>query len=780
MAGVSDTGHPETGVRPSAGDAAAPRPGTREGRAALRRRRSEGWMGWGRSHLRPVWIVLLLLIPCLALTFYYAQYTLPGAADTDRLLPSPSYAFVLLLLNIDLIGLVVLTLLLSRNLIKTYFERRHRLLGAGFRTKLIASFIGFSLVPTVLLAVVASGLVNKAVDVWFNNQIDQVLKDSYEVARMHHANHIAVAMNSARAIAREIFREDMLVPEHRDLLVAAMGRKREEHNVAGVEVYSSKMETLTKVVGPDVPAAVLDQPIGQLVLQVLKGQQELTSVQEAETGRLIRAGVPIISNVRRGGVDGVVVVDAYVPESLVVKMETIAQQFAEYKEVKAMKNPIKVGAYLFVAVITVLILFGATWFGFYVARGITVPIHRLAEATEAVAQGDLNVKIKVKAADEIGTLVDSFNRMTSDLRASKLIAEHANASLLQSNLELDRRRAYTEVVVDNIAAGVLSIDRSGLITTFNPSAERILAVSGDQLRGRPAGEAFKERKLDVFQSAYDRMLVDGRDSLSLEGPVEADGKLLTVGLNCSRMRDESGKDLGFVLVFEDLTELIKAQKAAAWQEVAQRIAHEIKNPLTPIQLSAQRLRKKFSEKAQDFEAVFDESTGVIVNEVNSLKRMVDEFSKFARMPAPQMKRASIHDVIQKVVALYRSAHREIEFIVDLDDTLPPLNLDHEQMNRVFVNLFDNAIQAMNQKGRLWITTRYDTKRRRAVVSVADEGIGINAEDQDKLFMPYFSRKRSGTGLGLAIVRRIISDHDGQIQGGQNQPKGASFTFELPV
>ncbi len=737
-------------------------------------------MGWGRSHLRPVWIVLLLLIPCLALTFYYAQYTLPGAADTDRLLPSPSYAFVLLLLNIDLIGLVVLTLLLSRNLIKTYFERRHRLLGAGFRTKLIASFIGFSLVPTVLLAVVASGLVNKAVDVWFNNQIDQVLKDSYEVARMHHANHIAVAMNSARAIAREIFREDMLVPEQRDLLVAAMGRKREEHNVAGVEVYSSKMETLTKVVGPDVPAAVLDQPIGQLVLQVLKGQQELTSVQEAETGRLIRAGVPIISNVRRGGVDGVVVVDAYVPESLVVKMETIAQQFAEYKEVKAMKNPIKVGAYLFVAVITVLILFGATWFGFYVARGITVPIHRLAEATEAVAQGDLNVKIKVKAADEIGTLVDSFNRMTSDLRASKLIAEHANASLLQSNLELDRRRAYTEVVVDTIAAGVLSIDRSGLITTFNPSAERILAVSGDQLRGRPAGEAFKERKLDVFQSAYDRMLVDGRDSLSLEGPVEADGKLLTVGLNCSRMRDESGKDLGFVLVFEDLTELIKAQKAAAWQEVAQRIAHEIKNPLTPIQLSAQRLRKKFSEKAQDFEAVFDESTGVIVNEVNSLKRMVDEFSKFARMPAPQMKRASIHDVIQKVVALYRSAHREIEFIVDLDDTLPPLNLDHEQMNRVFVNLFDNAIQAMNQKGRLWITTRYDTKRRRAVVSVADEGIGINAEDQDKLFMPYFSRKRSGTGLGLAIVRRIISDHDGQIQGGQNQPKGASFTFELPV
>ena len=214
--------------------------------------------------------------------------------------------------------------------------------------------------------------------------------------------------------------------------------------------------------------------------------------------------------------------------------------------------------------------------------------------------------------------------------------------------------------------------------------------------------------------------------------------------------------------------------------MAQRIAHEIKNPLTPIQLSAQRLRKKFFEKAADFESIFDESTEVIVNEVNGLKRMVDEFSKFARMPAPQMARESLHEVIREVVALYRGAHRDLEWMLDLDETLPALNLDREQINRVFVNLFDNAIQAMNQKGRLWVTTRYDTKRHKAVVSVADEGTGINPEDQEKLFVPYFSRKRTGTGLGLAIVRRIITDHEGQIQAGNNQPKGAVFTFELPV
>lgn len=730
--------------------------------------------------LRPVWIVLLLLVPCLALTIYYSQYAAPPGVESDSILPTASYAFVLLLINLDLIGLVVLTLLLSRNLIKAYFERRHRLLGSGFRTKLVAAFIGFALVPTVLLAVVASGLVNKAVDVWFNDQIEQVLKDSHEVARMYRDGHIALAVNSARAIGREIFREDMMTPEQRDLLIAAMARKRAEHNVAGVEVFSAKMETLTKALNPDVPATALDLPVGQLVLQVLNGNRELTSVQESQNGRLIRAAVPIPSGMRHGAVAGVVVVDDYVPESLLMKWEAISRQYNEYRQIKAMKNPIKAGAYLFVGVITAMILFGATWFGFYVARGITVPIQRLAEATEAIARGDLNVQIHAKATDEIGTLVDSFNRMTHDLKVSKSKLEEVNLSLRQSNQELDDRRAYTQAVVDTIAAGVLSIDRNGIITTVNPSAERILGIPAEHLRNHLLTDAFKALGLDLFQSAYDRVLADGRDSLSLEGQMEVQGKFLTVGLNLSRMRNEAGQDLGFVLVFEDLTELIKAQKVAAWQEVARRVAHEIKNPLTPIQLSAQRLRKKFFEKAPDFEAIFNESTQVIVNEVNSLKGMVDEFSKFARLPLPQMARQSLHDVIHEVVSLYHNAHREVELLVSLDESLPMINFDREQIKRVLVNLFDNAIQAMSQKGRIWVTTRYDTRKHRAVVSVADEGIGINPEDQERLFVPYFSRKKTGTGLGLAIVHRIITDHDGQIHAGHNQPKGAVFTFELPV
>ncbi len=705
-------------------------------------------------HLRPVWIVLILLLPCLALTFYYSQVVAPGGEETDSFLPTTSYAFVLLLLNLDLIGFVVLLLLLSRNLIKAYFERRHRLFGSGFRTKLVAAFIGFSLVPTVLLALVASGLVNKAVDVWFSDQIEQVMRDSYDVARMQHAGHITLAVNSARAISHEIYREDMLMAEQRDLLVAAMARKRAEFGVAGIEVFSAKMETLTKALDLDVPSSALDLPIGQLVLQVINGKQEVNAVQEAQTGRLVRAAAPIAAGGRSGEIGGVVVVEAYVPESLLAKMEGIGHQYDEYKQTKAMKNPIKAGAYLFVAVITVLILFGATWFGFYVARSITVPIQRLAEATEAIAQ--------------------------SDLQGSKSEIEAANISLRHSNLELDRRRAYIETVVETIAAGLLSIDKNGLITNFNPSGERILGLAADRFRSRPANEVFKEFQLDLFQTVYDRMLADQRDTLALEGPMEIDGRFLTIGLNGSRMKDETNKDLGIVLVFEDLTELIKAQKVAAWQEVARRVAHEIKNPLTPIQLSAQRLRKKFFEKSPDFETIFDEATNVIVNEVTSLKHMVDEFSKFARLPTPQMAHQSLHDVMNEVTALYRGAHKDVELIVSLDQDLPSLNFDREQLKRVMVNLLDNAIQAMQHKGRVWLSTKHDAKRRLAVVSVADEGPGIAPEDREKLFVPYFTRKKTGTGLGLAIVRRIITDHEGQIHASQNQPKGAVFTFELPV
>ena len=723
-------------------------------------------------HLKPVWTVLVFLIPCVLLTLYYAQYGVGGGGKTDSILPSPSYAFVLFLVYLDVVGLVVLTLLLSRNLIKAYFEKRHRLFGSGFRTKLIAAFIGFSLVPTVLLAFVASGVINEVMKVWFNNHLEDVLNDSKELATLYHERQESLAVKSAQAISQEIYREDFLQPNHRELLMAVMTRKRAELDLSAIEVFSPKLETLARIVDPALPEEVFGVPVGQLVLDALE-QGELTSVQVARVGRLIRAAVPVSSNVRSGGVDGVVVVNTYVPESFVTKMEGITRQHTDFLQMKALENPIKLGAYLFVAMVTVLLLFSATWFGFYVAQGITVPIQKLAEGTEAVARGELNVRVAVNATDEIGTLVDSFNDMTTDLASSK-------DALMRSNVDADRRRAYMEAVVETIASGVLSIDTRGIVTRFNHSAERILGVGADAVLGSSASDVCKSHQFTLFQEAYDRILLDGRESLTIEGQMDVQGKLLTIGLNLSRMRDKGSQDLGFVLVFEDRTELIKAQKTAAWQEVAQRIAHEIKNPLTPIQLSAQRLRKKFFENAPDFQGIFDQSTSVIVSEVGSLKRMVDEFSNFARMPAPHVTRESLHDVIENVAALYRGGHHDVDVTLSLDAAVPPINLDREQMRRVFVNLFDNAIQAMKQKGRIQVSTEMEWKHQRVRITVADEGPGIRQEDQVKLFVPYFSKNRRGSGLGLAIIHRIVTDHNGTIQVANRRPHGARFSIELPI
>lgn len=723
-------------------------------------------------HLKPVWTVLVFLIPCVLLTLYYAQYGVGGGGKTDSILPSPSYAFVLFLVYLDVVGLVVLTLLLSRNLIKAYFEKRHRLFGSGFRTKLIAAFIGFSLVPTVLLAFVASGVINEVMKVWFNNHLEEVLNDSKELATLYHERQESLAVKSAQAISQEIYREDFLQPNHRELLMAVMTRKRAELDLSAIEVFSPKLETLARIVDPALPEEVFGVPVGQLVLDALE-QGELTSVQVARVGRLIRAAVPVSSNVRSGGVDGVVVVNTYVPESFVTKMEGITRQHTDFLQMKALENPIKLGAYLFVAMVTVLLLFSATWFGFYVAQGITVPIQKLAEGTEAVARGELNVRVAVNATDEIGTLVDSFNDMTTDLASSK-------DALMRSNVDADRRRAYMEAVVETIASGVLSIDTRGIVTRFNHSAERILGVGADAVLGSSASDVCKSHQFTLFQEAYDRILLDGRESLTIEGQMDVQGKLLTIGLNLSRMRDKGSQDLGFVLVFEDRTELIKAQKTAAWQEVAQRIAHEIKNPLTPIQLSAQRLRKKFFENAPDFQGIFDQSTSVIVSEVGSLKRMVDEFSNFARMPAPHVTKESLHDVIENVAALYRGGHHDVDVTLSLDAAVPPINLDREQMRRVFVNLFDNAIQAMKQKGRIQVSTEMEWKHQRVRITVADEGPGIRQEDQVKLFVPYFSKNRRGSGLGLAIIHRIVTDHNGTIQVANRRPHGARFSIELPI
>ncbi len=713
-------------------------------------------------HYRPVWITLLFLLGSMYLTTKYYK----GIESSELF---PSNILVVTLFNVNIILVILLILLLSRNLIKIYFERRLRLLGSGFRIKLIVAFVGLSLIPSMLLFGVASGLLTNSIDNWFSIQVDKSLESSLKIAQDAHQQ----AKESSLYFARELRKEIAEDPSRNADLKAFLQKKLREFRVAGIAIYESPGQELIRVTAPEFEETPFLSPSSDLLKTSLEGREMVEEVSinhRGDQGKLMRAIVPLKSSLypRR-----TIVVDLYLPQALLTQMDQITRAFEDYKQLKTFKNPIKGSYILSFLIITLLIIFSATWFGLYIAKGITVPIQKLAEATHALAQGNLDFRIDVKARDEIGVLVKSFNKMTEDLKSSK-------TKLEKSNTELDRRRAYIETILDNITTGVLSIDPEGHITTLNRAAERILNIKSDELKGKHYTEAFKDHKLEPLVDLMDRLSLQQRPSLEKGLELDLKGKSLTLRLNLSRLQEDNGQPMGSVVVFDDLSELIKAQKVAAWQEVAKRIAHEIKNPLTPIQLSAQRLRKKYFEDSQDFHTIFDESTKIIISEVNSLKTLVDEFSNFARMPAPQPQPLDLHQVLQEVILLYEGAHKDIRILRDLDSQIPVLMLDRDQIKRMLVNLFENAVEAMSKRGKIWVTIRFDDREQRVRLEVADEGVGIQPEDMDKLFIPYFSKKKTGTGLGLAIVNRIISDHNGSIRVVQNEPRGTRFVIELPA
>ena len=378
--------------------------------------------------------------------------------------------------------------------------------------------------------------------------------------------------------------------------------------------------------------------------------------------------------------------------------------------------------------------------------------------------------MEATAADEIGTLVDSFNKMTEDIRTGRQRLDAAYRSLQVSAMEIDARRAYTETILENVAAGVVSVDITNKVTTFNRAAGEILGIDPAQIVGRPYREVLSEG-LPARSRSGPVALGGGRRTVEKNLTLTIGGRGLHLHMAVSRLVDSKGEPLGFLVLFEDLTELIKAQKTATWEEVARRIAHEIKNPLTPIRLSAQRLRRRFAEGAGDFPSILEECTRTIVQQVDDLKRLVDEFSQFARFPVARPQPNDLNILIGEVAALYRSAHRDIVIETELDPGVTVFSFDKEQLRRLFVNLFENAVQAMDGRGRLVVRTRAHRAEGKVAIEVADNGPGIPAEEMDKIFLPYFSRKKSGTGLGLAIVNRIVSEHAGQIRVGRGEPQG---------
>jgi len=683
------------------------------------------------------------------------------------------------LINIIILLIILLIYLVFRNVAKLLMERRQNAIGAKLRTKLVLAFVGLSIVPTMLLFFVSAGFITNSIQNWFSEQVETSLDESMEVAQTYYKTSAANALYYAQQLSGFIKAQKLLNEENLPSLKLLIRQKQKEYNLGVVEVFSSQREELVRAGNPKLPLGEFTNPSSEDINVGLSGK-ELTRINSVGKADLIRGIVPIHSNWNPRDVVGAVVVNYYVPYSLVSKMKEISASYHEFRQIKILKNPIKTWYILTLFLITIVIVFLAIWFGVYLAKSLTIPIQELAEATLQVAEGDLDVHLGETGSDEIGMLITSFNKMTADLRSNQLALKQTNEEVIRSNLELEQRRRYMETVLKNVTAGVISVNKDGILTTMNTSAERLLLIKGREVLGKNFREVLRSHHLDIVKGMLRDMVMSKLDTVSKQITIPLADTKLTLFLNLTVLRDENNEFMGTVVVFDDLTQLIKAQRTAAWREVARRIAHEIKNPLTPIQLSAQRLRKRYLFRFNENETVFDECTGIIIKSVDELKTLVDEFSNFARMPAVQPTANNLNDIIREALTLFQEAHRTITFSFYADDSLPKLQLDHDQIKRVFINLLDNAVAAIDGEGKIDIESMYNRELQMVSCIVTDNGHGISAEDRPKLFEPYFSTKKSGTGLGLAIVNSIISDHHGFIRVKDNQPKGTKFIIELPV
>jgi two-component system nitrogen regulation sensor histidine kinase NtrY len=730
-----------------------------------------------RDNTRLILFGILVLLAVLA-----GLLTL--AARSARLAPDFLTEFVLYALSAtNLTILVALVFVLARNIVKLFVERRHGLPFARFRAKLVAVLLGMTIIPAVLVLIVGSEVIRNSVDRWFNAPMNDVLSSANAIAGDYYQERQRLVSREAQRMARSLAPLDLAGPATaaRDVIDDDVLQER----VSLAEVYRVEQVNGSTAVVPVVDMAATALPheystasSTALAQRTVERGAEMRLVEPLRGGGdLIRSAVPIRSTAD-APIRGVVIASEYLTGEFISRARRMTGAYEDYQQLQVLKQPLA-GVYLsFFLMLTLMILIGSTWMGLYLAKRITRPIQLLATAAKEIGAGHLDHRVVPETQDEFGSLIEAFNSMAGELAASRRRLERSAVELERKHVDVEGRKRYVETILDRIATGVVSVDAQGRIRTANSAAARLLAIDSS-VAGLPAAEAFGGAELKPLAEVIDEAL-RSRDAIHpRDVSLTRAGRELHLAIMATPLRREDGGSDGAVLVFDDVTPLIRTQKVAAWREVARRLAHEIKNPLTPIQLSAERMRRHLSGAPEPTRALVEECTSTIVEEVESLKALVDEFSQFARMPAPRTVSTDLHELLGDVLGLYHGIFPGVEIRRRFAESLPKVSIDTEQIRRVMINLIDNAIEAMEQRGTIEIETQHDPSNKFVRVIVADDGPGIPASERDKLFLPYYSTKRRGSGLGLAIVRRIVAEHGGSIEVTDNTPRGTRFAVELP-
>ena len=718
-------------------------------------------------------IAALVLIPIL--TFLETRVFSLG----EIRFPVSGNVLVFILININVLLLLLVAFLVLRRLAELIFERRQHYLGNKLRTKLVISFVSLSLIPTILLFFIALQFVSTSMDYWFNSNVDQSLQESLDLAKNVYQDARRKVTRQGKTISAQLVNKNFAEENLKDLDIL-FNNTLAAQGLEGLELVTDQRQTIVKVIGEQLAGRPQPEIPDEVLRTTLESTEPQTTIQTMPEGELVRSLIRLTFNHEQTGKPYVLVTSLLIPKLQLEQMTVISKGLEGYRQLILLKNPIKTSLLVMLLIVTLLIIFSAVWFGFYIAQGLTGPIDKLAEATRRVAEGNLDFVLQKESDDEMGLLVDSFNRMTRDLLNGKQQLEKTNLALQESYLELDERRRYIEIILQNVAAGVISFDESGKITTINRFAEDLLKIDKEFYLNKDFRETLNHDHLQILESFLNELHESGKISIQHPLRLSVRNETFSLLVNFTKLEDEQKNPLGVVLVFDNLTQLEKAQRAAAWREVAKRIAHEVKNPLTPIQLSAQRLRKRYLHALGNEGEVFNLCTQTIINQVEELKRLVSEFSNFARMPAIQKSPDNISEMAQEVLVLYREGHKNIEFLFNTPAEIPSLSFDRKQLKRVLINLLDNAVFALQDKGRVEITLSLDQEQKKLYMEVKDNGPGVKDKDKLRLFEPSFSTKKSGTGLGLAIASTIVADHGGYIRVRDNEPTGAAFVVELPL
>lgn len=701
-----------------------------------------------RKDPRFVVTVALVIVAITTSVYYLVQRAkeLSPEALSSRLL-------LFVLWNINLLLILGIFFVLLRGVIKLVLDRQRGVVGSKFRTRLVVTYVATSLVPIVLLFLIATDLLRVSIDRWFTAPVRTLLSNSEKIAQSAQDQALSSAAGAAREAAASIANGSEIAP--------SLQHVRQYHDVDVVAFYRDGA-MVTLYADPRAPVHEISDPSARFFEELGKRRVN-QKIDVTVRGKWLRSAVAIDRQTS-------VIVGIFLPADIsrMIDQNIIAQR--EYEQLRSQKETFKASQTSLFLAVTLYILFGTLWTAIYVSRRITVPITALAEGTRTLAQGEFGHRVQVKAGDEFGLLVDSFNTMAEQIESQRAALTSSNDEMQRMNMSLAEERAYLSTVLESVSTGIVAMDGEGRLLSINQAARRILQLEQD-IDAKEVSEVFRGELTpvgDYFASVL------GRNARSREVTLIRSGELHYLELSAARLEGVTGD--GWVVAIEDSTQLVQAQKLAAWSEAARRIAHEIKNPLTPIQLSAERIARKYRNNDRDFGQVVEDGCKTIVNEVGHLKQMVDEFSRFARMPAIHLRRTPLREIFDDVAALYREMKPGVRIEVSVE---PELNavVDPEQIRRALINLLDNAIQA-TESGTIQLCAK--RRSRSIIIEVADPGSGVPDGDKEKLFLPYFSTRERGTGLGLAIVHRIIHDHDGQISVHDNSPKGTRFEIELPA